>query len=131
MPRILIVDDEHAIRSLLTKALARAGYEVHTAADGAQAIELCATSKRFDVLLSDVTMPAMNGHELVRSILQRHPTMRCVLMTGFDDTDCQDCPFASKCQVLRKPFLPKDAVSLIAQVLRGPADSACEAPGSY
>lgn len=129
MPRILVVDDEHAIRSLLAKVLARAGYEVHTAASGVHAIALCAASKCFDVVLSDVIMPAMNGHELVREILKRHPTIRCVLMTGFDDIDCQDCPFAARCHMLRKPFLPKDAVSLIARVLREPADPACEVSG--
>jgi DNA-binding NtrC family response regulator len=85
---------------------------------------LCAASEPFDVLLSDVTMPRMNGHDLVRTILERYPTIRCVLMTGFDDIDCQECPLAPRCQVLRKPFLPKEAVAMIARVLgesSGPA----------
>lgn len=123
-PRILIVDDEGAIRSLLAKIFAKAGYEVQTAASGAHAMALSAASEPFDVLLSDVTMPEMNGHDLVRSILERHPTIRCVLMTGFDDIDCQDCPLAPRCQVLQKPFLATDAVSIVARVLRESADRA-------
>ena len=122
MPRILIVDDERDIRSLLAVAFTRAGYEVRTAADGAQAIALCAASEPFDVLLSDVMMPSMNGHDLVRSVLKRHPAIRCVLMTAFDDVDCQDCPLFPRCRVLAKPFTPKDAVCLIEQVLKEPSN---------
>jgi YesN/AraC family two-component response regulator len=124
MPRILIVDDERAIRSLLAKVFLKAGYEVHTAACGDHAIALCAVFEPVDVLLTDITMPAMNGHDLVRSISELHPTIRCVLMTGFDDVDCQDCPIAPKCPILRKPFLPNDAVSLVAQVLGASASPA-------
>ena len=122
MPRILIVDDERGIRSLLAVAFTRAGYEVRTAADGAQAIALCAASEPFDVLLSDVMMPSMNGHDLVRSVLKRYPAIRCVLMTAFDDVDCQDCPLFPRCRVLPKPFIPKDAVCLIEQVLKEPSN---------
>ena len=71
MPRILIVDDEIGIRSLLAAAFAEAGYDVLTAADGAEAMALCASSELFDVVLSDVIMPLVNGHDLIRWIMNR------------------------------------------------------------
>ena len=69
VPRILIVDDEGAIRTLLSLAFTQSGYEVRTAADGAEAVNLC-QSEGFDVVLSDVVMPRMNGHDLVRWIVE-------------------------------------------------------------
>lgn len=116
MPRILVVDDEKSIRSLLAIAFTRAGYEVRTAADAREAMALCATES-FDALLSDVVMPQVNGHELIRWVVARHPAIRCVLMTAFD-ADCEDCPFAAQCRLLPKPFSPKEAVSLIERVLQ-------------
>jgi CheY-like chemotaxis protein len=65
MPRVLIVDDEPAIRKLLSLAFVRAGYDVRTAADPYKAIEAC-VSESFDAILSDVQMPGMDGHALVR-----------------------------------------------------------------
>jgi DNA-binding NtrC family response regulator len=117
MPRILVVDDEKGIRSLLSIAFRRDGYEVRTAADAQEAMALCA-AESFDALLSDVRMPRVNGHDLVRWVAAYHPAIRCVLMSAFDDTDCQDCPFVSRCAVLPKPFDRKDAVSLVERMLR-------------
>src|SRR5689334_4976755 len=105
MPRILVVDDEEGIRKLLSIALTRAGHEVRGAADARDAMALCA-SESFDVLLSDVRMPRLNGHELVQWVTKWHPAIRCVLMSAFDDADCQDCPFLSGCSLLPKPFNP-------------------------
>jgi two-component system cell cycle response regulator CpdR len=115
-PRILIVDDEAGIRSLLSVAFARAGYEVRTASNALQAMALCA-SESFDAMLSDVVMPMMDGHDLVRWIAKNYPGVRCVLMTAHD-VDCQECPFTPRCKLLPKPFRPKDALSRIEETLR-------------
>lgn len=119
MPRVLIVDDEPAIRSLLSLTFVRAGYEVRTAADPYKAMEACA-SESFDAILSDVQMPGMDGHGLVRWVATTYPTIRTVLMSGFD-IPCGICPFG-RCTLLRKPFNPKDAVAIITQVLSERAD---------
>ena len=120
MPHILIVDDERSLRSMLALNFARAGYEVTMAGDAFEAISLCA-SKVFDAMLSDVDMPKMNGHELVGWIAGNHPKIRCVLMSALNN-ECEECPFASRCILLRKPFLPKEAVALITQILSEGAD---------
>jgi two-component system, cell cycle sensor histidine kinase and response regulator CckA len=118
MPRILVVDDERGIRSLLILTLRKAGHAVFAASDAHEAMSLMAHAGPFDVLLSDVIMPVVDGHELVRRVMQRYPGTRCVLMSGFDNTDCQECPFALRCRVLQKPFAPRDALHLIEQVLK-------------
>jgi DNA-binding NtrC family response regulator len=119
MPRILVVDDERSIRTLLSIAFTRAGYFVRTAADAREAAALCEVES-FDALLSDVRMPQINGHDLVRHVTAHHPAIRCVLMSAFDDTDCQDCPFLSGCHFMPKPFNTKDVVSLVERALREP-----------
>ena len=115
MAKVLIVDDEASIRALLTVAFTKAGFDVSSAEDGSDAIDRI-NSERFDVVLSDVMMPRTNGHELVRWVAENFPLLPTVLMSGFD-AECEECPLASRCTLLSKPFLPKDAVSLIASML--------------
>jgi len=115
MPRLLIVDDEQAIRSMLAHAFARAGYEVKTAADPFQAMDLFA-SEAFDAILSDVQMPGMDGHSLIRWVAETHPTVQSVLMSGYD-IRCGDCPYPGRCKLLQKPFMPGTAVEAVGQVL--------------
>lgn len=117
IPRILIVDDEPGIRKLLSTCFRRAGYEVQVASNGPEAIHIC-ESEAFDVLLSDVKMPGMNGHELVRWLVQRRPETRRILMTGFDDVVCERCGFAATpCRILRKPFVPREVLALVEGIL--------------
>jgi DNA-binding NtrC family response regulator len=115
--RLLIVDDEQGIRKLLSMAFTLAGYQVRVAESGIEAAAICA-SERFDVLLSDVRMPGMNGHELVQLVSTHDRDIRCVLMSGYDDTQCHGCGLTSQqCTLLSKPFSPAMAVSLVNQVL--------------
>jgi DNA-binding NtrC family response regulator len=113
--RILVVDDEAAVRKLVEMALTRAGYLVRSAADAAQAMALC-ESETFDLLLSDVRMPGMNGHALAQWVAARSPDTRTALMTAYD-VECPGCPFSPRCRILAKPFLPRDLVAFVAGVL--------------
>jgi DNA-binding NtrC family response regulator len=115
MPRILIVDDEKSILSLLSASFCMAGYEVRTAADGAEAM-LRLQSEDFDAVLTDVTMPRMNGHELARWVAREYPRIETTLMSGYD-SGCEDCPITGRCRRLAKPFRPSEAVALIGRVL--------------
>ena len=85
MPKILIVDDESGVRNLLRLAFSRAGYEVTAVASGLEAISQCSAGN-FDVLLSDVRMPQMDGHELARWVAAHYPHTKTVLMSGYDPT---------------------------------------------
>ena len=120
MHRILIVDDEPGIRSLLALAFRRAGYDVTTAAHAFKALQLL-ESDRFDALLSDIDLPHMDGHCLVRLVAEKYPLTRSVLMSAHGSR-CDECPFASGCKLLQKPFLPVLAVAAISDALAGQPD---------
>ena len=86
MARILVADDEDDIRVLVARALALDGHDVETAPDGAQALELLSSFDRgFDLLLTDIRMPVMDGVALALATARDHPDVAIVMMTGFAD----------------------------------------------
>jgi EAL domain-containing protein (putative c-di-GMP-specific phosphodiesterase class I) len=84
--RVLIADDETALARGYARWLRAAGYDVTVAEDGQRAAELAA-AQPFDVIVSDIAMPRMNGLELLRTVRQRDPVMPFVLMTARPDLD--------------------------------------------
>ena len=86
--RILIVDDSEAIRLILADALEQQGYRVQTAADGRQAWKLLRDNPlSYDLVITDVTMPAMDGLELLARLTADWPRIKVVLITGCADPD--------------------------------------------
>jgi putative two-component system response regulator len=84
-PRILIVDDDDTVRSMLTRMLGRHGYGCESAANGAEAREALATSL-FDLALCDLNMPGESGLELVEHVAAEHPETATIMVTGADDS---------------------------------------------
>lgn len=86
MARILIAEDEEGIRSLVARALSMDGHAVVTANDGAEALDLLAREKgAFELLLTDIRMPIMDGIALALAAARDHPHVAILLMTGFAD----------------------------------------------
>ncbi len=86
MPRVLIADDEEPIRSLVARALAMDGYATVTAEDGAEALEILIGDRgAFDLLLTDIKMPVMDGVALALAAARDFPHLKILLMTGFAD----------------------------------------------
>jgi CheY-like chemotaxis protein len=86
MARILIAEDDDAIRRLLIRALGDDGHELTTTADGGAALEaLHQPGSKFDLLLADVKMPVMDGVALALAAGRDHPGMPIMLMTGYAD----------------------------------------------
>jgi CheY-like chemotaxis protein len=86
MARILIAEDEEALRSLVARALRQDGHEVTTAADGAEALELIVrTQGAFELLVTDIRMPIMDGIALALAVARDHPAVTILLMTGYAD----------------------------------------------
>ena len=86
MARILIAEDEDAIRSLIARALRQDGHDVVTATDGAQALDALAREKgAFELLVTDIRMPVMDGIALAYAAARNHPAITIVLMTGYAD----------------------------------------------
>lgn len=84
--RILVVDDSDVVRRTLAEALEGRGYRVYTASNGQRAWELMRQNPFFyDVVVTDVMMPAMNGLELLRKILAVFPWVKVILITGYPD----------------------------------------------
>ena len=114
-PRILIVDDEPQITSFLAFTFEDAGYVVKTAHSGRDAIALC-SAEPFDVVLSDVMMPEMDGYQLVQWLAAQYPNTRTALMSGCDEVrDKRSC--SPPCPLIAKPFPPQEVVSFVAEVM--------------
>jgi DNA-binding response OmpR family regulator len=86
MARILLAEDDQNVREFVSRALAHAGHDVVEAEDGGIASEIVvAEDGRFDLLLSDIKMPVMDGIALALSVAASHPRLTIMLMTGFAD----------------------------------------------
>ena len=103
--RILVVDDEPNVCLSLRRHLEDEGHEVHTAADGLQALARFEADATWDLVLTDWKMPGMTGDELAATIKRLRPSTPIVLVTGFADLlpplDPQTSPFDL---IIRKPF---------------------------
>jgi two-component system, cell cycle response regulator CpdR len=86
MARILIAEDEESIRNLVVRALRQDGHEVSTATDGAEALDVLTREKgAFEVLLTDIRMPVMDGIALALAAARDYPELTILLMTGYAD----------------------------------------------
>src|SRR2546427_395835 len=81
--RILIVDDELSVREFGSRVLHDAGYATASAADGAEAMHLANGCGPFDLLLTDVMMPHMNGDELAIRLRRSEPALKVLYLTGY------------------------------------------------
>ena len=122
---ILVVDDEAGYRELLAKILTKVGYRVITAADGNEALTLLENS-HFNLIISDVFMPNLNGYALAARIRAKQPDMPIVLISGYFSQDTPKNLLGDSTEFIAKPV---DSELLIATVHRlmsfgGKGDSA-------
>jgi DNA-binding NtrC family response regulator len=82
--RILVVDDEAALRTVLSSELHTEGYMVSTASDGDEAIDLL-QSHSFDLILLDIKMPRVDGFQVLRYVKEKLPHIKVIMLTGFAD----------------------------------------------
>ena len=86
MARILIAEDEESLRAMFARALTTDGHAVETAADGSEALDVLARANgRFDLLLTDIRMPIMDGIALALAVARDFPDLTILLMTGYAD----------------------------------------------
>jgi CheY-like chemotaxis protein len=111
--RVLLVEDDPSVREGVRRMLGASGYEVVEATDGSAALAtLAKDAHAFEVLLSDVAMPSLDGRQLSREVRARWPTLPIVLMSGFADPDAveRDVPGVT---FLQKPL---EVATLVAAV---------------
>lgn len=116
---LLIADDEPLVLSLTRSILARYGYRVIPAADGREALEICATQeKSIDLLLTDVVMPRMTGPELAHCVKEINRSVRCIFMSGYDpDHLSKHGAHDLGCTFLKKPFTPETLLRKVRETL--------------
>ena len=85
--RVLMAEDERLAAEVIEEALAEAGFEVLAANDGQEAFELAANGAGFDLLLTDLRMPRLDGKELIAKLRAERPDLPVVVMTGFPPPD--------------------------------------------
>ncbi|MDR3465755.1 MAG: response regulator [Xanthobacteraceae bacterium] len=121
MPRILIADDEDSMRSLVARAIAMDGHQIVTASDGAEALEIITREAgAFDLLLTDIKMPIMDGIALALAVRRDFPMIPILLMTGFaDQRERASGLDAIVNDVITKPFSVADIRAAAARALAG------------
>jgi len=116
--RVLIVDDESSIRTLIREALESEGYRTFAAAHGREALEMMSACS-FDIVLTDLMMPVMDGRELVGILLHRHPDVPVVILTGYGDIrSAQELMDIGASDFVMKPFRLAELPIVIARNLR-------------
>ncbi len=115
--RVLIVDDDGAMRRALAEVLSRGGFDVAQAPCGEEGLEHLAADA-FDLVVSDLRMPGLGGLNLLREVRRRHPTVPVILITAYGTVD--DAVTAMKLgayDFLVKPFSPQDLLQLVRRAL--------------
>jgi CheY-like chemotaxis protein len=119
MARILLVDDEETVRGFLKRGLELDGHAITTAIDGADALDrLTEEDGAFDLLLTDIRMPIMDGIALALAAKRDYPGLTILLMTGFaDQRERARGLQAIVADVLTKPFSLADLRATVTRVL--------------
>jgi len=116
--RVLLVEDEAVVRSIVERTLTRAGYRVVAASCAEEALELHEDGSRFDLLVTDVVMPGMNGWELGKRLRQRWPWLRVLYMSGYTEDGADERSATEPgAAFLQKPFLPTDLLASMGRLL--------------
>src|SRR5512139_1107325 len=115
MIRILLAEDDDAMRSYLGRALENAGYDVSSVDRGTHALPLL-ESEDFDLLLSDIVMPEMDGIELAQRCAEISPKTKVMFITGFAAVTLKANREAPQAKVLSKPFHLRDLVLEVERI---------------
>jgi DNA-binding response OmpR family regulator len=118
VPKVLVVEDDDAIRALLVAALRREPFEVHAAVNGADALALTKAGE-YAVILLDVMMPIVTGLEFLQAFHEADPKSRTVVfvMTAFDDVNIRHIAPNLVHGIVRKPFDVPQLVAMVREVV--------------
>ena len=117
MANILLAEDDESLRRFLAAALERAGHAVTAFGDGAEAFQ-CLQFAKFDLLLSDIVMPGLDGIELAKRAANLHPLLKIMFITGFAAVALHPAAETPKhAKVLSKPFHLRDLVQEVERMI--------------
>jgi DNA-binding NtrC family response regulator len=114
---LLIVDDEPMLLDLLRRYLGRLGYEVETCSDATEALALFeAGPGRFSLIITDLSLPSLNGEQLIERIRQIRPGLPAIMTSGYPHV-----PRVAGVEFVQKPFLPQMLADAVEKALKGAA----------
>jgi two-component system, cell cycle response regulator CpdR len=114
--RILLAEDDESMRGFLTRALEKAGYDVVSFNNGADALDRL-KQEPFHLLLTDIVMPRLDGIELARRASELDPEIKIMFITGFAAVTLNNDTQPKDSRVLSKPFHLKDLVREVEKLL--------------
>lgn len=115
--RILVIDDEDIVRTSCSRALVPEGYEVKAAKNGLEGLKMISDEK-FDLVLTDLKMPDMDGIEVLKRIKEEWPEIEVIIITGYQtvDTAVKSIKLGAF-DYIEKPFTPDALVAAVAKAL--------------
>jgi DNA-binding NtrC family response regulator len=114
---VLAIDDEPGIRDMLASLLVMEGYDVATAESGSDAVAV-AQQQRFDVVITDYSMPGMDGLETLRALKAIDPELAVIIATGYASEDTlRSCRAGGAYDTIRKPYEVDDLLQAIERAL--------------
>jgi two-component system cell cycle response regulator CpdR len=122
MIRILLAEDDDAMRAYLARALETAGHDVISVDRGTAALPLL-ESQQFDLLLSDIVMPEMDGIELAQQCADISPRTKVMFITGFAAVTMRASREAPQAKILSKPFHLRDIVMEVERLFEDRANA--------
>ena len=126
MAKLLIVEDDESVRMFVSRALERAGHQIDVAADGAQGLECIDTTQGcYDLVVSDIRMPEMDGIEMAKAAARLFPAMKIILMTGYaEQRERAEELNGIILDVIQKPFTLAEIRSRVDAALSCPVRTA-------
>ena len=115
---VLVVDDEENARIGLSCFLSQEGYDVATASDGAEALEILRDNPHTSLIISDINMPGMNGMSLLREVNRQHPEMAIIMVTAYGEVESYiDAMNLGAFEYLHKPVRTEELKLAMRKVL--------------
>jgi CheY-like chemotaxis protein len=120
--KILVVEDDIAIVTLMRRVLARSGYEVETAANGLKALTLITLGYIPDIVVTDFDMPEVNGLELIHELRVNHGLKMPILLVSSQVSEQRPRELVElQVETLEKPYLPEDLLKKLSSMLSKPS----------
>ena len=115
---ILLVEDEDMVRAVAERALVRQGYTVETARDGEEGLQHFADGKRYDLIVSDVVMPNMDGPAMARKLRADYGDVRILFMSGYAEEQLRQSINLDNVHFLPKPFSVQQIAEAVKNALK-------------
>jgi len=115
--RILLVEDEDSVRAVAERALARQGYEVTSACDGEEGLDYVKLGRRYDLVVSDVVMPVMDGPAMAREIRALNPALPILFMSGYAEEQLRKEIEIENMYFIPKPFSVQQIGDKVSEIL--------------